>query len=81
MFALTDLDNFVSINLKCDPEEAVLLREQYDAVMPGYHMSKKHWNTILMNGSVNDKLLKKWIDDSYNLVVAGLSKKEQDALK
>lgn len=81
MFALTDLDNFVSINLKCDPEEAVSLREQYDAVQPGYHMNKKHWNTILVNGSVNDKLLKKWIDDSYNLVVAGLSKKEQDALK
>lgn len=81
MFALTDIEAFESINLKCEPEQAVLLREQFNAVQPGYHMSKKHWNTILMDGSVNDKLVRKWIDDSYNLVISGLSKKDQELLK
>lgn len=81
MFALTGIDSFASINLKCDPEEAILLREQYAAVQPGYHMSKKHWNTIVMDGSVSDKLVRKWIDDSYDLVVSGLSKKESQILK
>lgn len=77
MFALTDIDSFVSINLKCDPENAVLLREQYEAVKPGYHMNKKHWNTVLVRGSYGDKLLKEWIDDSYQLVVKSLPKKIQ----
>ncbi|MBX2896154.1 MAG: MmcQ/YjbR family DNA-binding protein [Cyclobacteriaceae bacterium] len=72
MFALADVTIFESINLKCDPEEAMLLREQYPAVLPGYHMNKKHWNTVLMNEGLPDKLVKKWIDDSYKLVVAGL---------
>ncbi len=72
MFALADVTIFESINLKCDPEEAILLREQYPAVLPGYHMNKKHWNTVQMNEGLPDKLVKKWIDDSYKLVVAGL---------
>jgi predicted DNA-binding protein (MmcQ/YjbR family) len=80
LFALTNLENFVSINLKCDPEEAVLLREKYDAVLPGYHMNKKHWNTILMNGSIGDKLIKQWIDHSYALVVSSLTKKQKEEL-
>lgn len=74
MFALTDLDSFASVNLKCDPETGVQLREQYPAVLPGYHMNKKHWNTILMDGSIPDSLLMQWIDDSYELVVASLTK-------
>jgi predicted DNA-binding protein (MmcQ/YjbR family) len=69
MFALTDMENFGSINLKCLPEDAVQLRERYAAVQPGYHMNKKHWNTVIMDGSVPDKLVKEWIDQSYNLVV------------
>lgn len=81
MFALTDLENFESVNLKCDPEKAVQLREEFPAVIPGYHMSKKHWNTILIDGSIPDKLLKTWIDDSYNLVAVSLSKKLQLDLK
>ncbi len=81
MFALTDLENFESVNLKCDPEKAMQLREEYPAVLPGYHMSKKHWNTVLMDGSVADKMVKIWIDDSYNLVAASLSKKLQQELK
>jgi predicted DNA-binding protein (MmcQ/YjbR family) len=68
MFALTDVENFESINLKSLPEEAIQLREQYPAVQPGYHMNKKHWNTVIMDGSVSDKLVKDWIDQSYNLV-------------
>jgi len=74
MFALTDVERFESINLKCDPGQAVQLREEFPAVLPGYHMNKKHWNTVLMDGSVGDKHLKAWIDDSYNLVAASLNK-------
>lgn len=74
MFALTDLESFHSINLKCDPEISVQLREQYASVLPGFHMNKKHWITVLMDGSVADKLLNQWIDSSYQLVAASLSK-------
>jgi len=74
MFALTDLEQFESINLKCDPERAMQLREEFPAVLPGYHMSKKHWNTVLMDGSIPDRTIRSWIDDSYDLVVASLSK-------
>ena len=75
MFALTNVDLFTSVNLKCDPEEAVRLREKYDAVQPGYHMNKKHWNTVLMDGSIPDAKIKHWINHSYELVVASLPKK------
>ncbi|GIL21822.1 MAG: hypothetical protein BroJett042_03350 [Bacteroidota bacterium] len=80
MFALADVTVFESINLKCDPEQAVLLREQYPAVLPGYHMNKKHWNTVLMDGSLPDKLVKQWIDNSYNLVAARLPAKVRAGL-
>ncbi|WPP50905.1 MmcQ/YjbR family DNA-binding protein [Catalinimonas niigatensis] len=75
IFALTNIDTFESVNLKCDPEQAVLLREQYAEVQPGYHMNKKHWNTVNLNGSVGDKLLKEWIDHSYSLVFNSLPAK------
>ena len=81
MFALTDINEFISVNLKCDPEKAILLREQYGAVQPGYHMNKQHWNTILMDGSIMDELFKKWIKESYDLVIKKMSKKEQEELK
>jgi predicted DNA-binding protein (MmcQ/YjbR family) len=80
MFALADVDQFDSINLKCEPERAIELREEYPGVMPGYHMNKKHWNTILMDGSINDTLIKSWIDHSYNLVVSSLPKRQKIAL-
>ncbi len=80
MFALTGIEQYKSINLKCDPEYAIELREQYPAIIPGYHMSKKHWNTVMMDGSVPMKLVKKMIDDSYNLVAASLPKKEREKL-
>lgn len=81
VFALADVNLFESINLKCDPEQAVELREQYPAVIPGYHMNKKHWNTVLMDGSLPDKLVKGWIDHSYTLVVAGLPGKVKGELR
>jgi predicted DNA-binding protein (MmcQ/YjbR family) len=68
IFAITNVETFEGINLKCDPERAIQLREQYDAVQPGYHMNKKHWNTVVMDGSISDKLVKEWIDHSYELV-------------
>jgi len=74
MFALTDTHDDFSINLKCDPEKAIELRERYPAVIPGYHMNKKHWNTINVEGSIPDELLYQWIDDSYFLIVEKLSK-------
>jgi predicted DNA-binding protein (MmcQ/YjbR family) len=75
IFAITDIDKFESINLKCDPEKAEDLRARYNAIQPGYHMNKKHWNTVVNHSDVNDKLLKQMIDDSYNLVIQGLPKK------
>lgn len=81
VFALTNINGFSSINLKCDPETAVELREKYTAVQPGYHMNKKHWNTVLIDGSIPDKLLRQWIDESYQLVVSGLTKTQKTALE
>lgn len=80
MFALTDLEGDLSINLKCDPEKAVELRELYPCVMPGYHMNKRHWNTILLDGSVPDQLIRQWIDHSYAMVVEKLTKKQRNEL-
>jgi len=70
MFMLLPLNNIpLQFNVKCDPEEALELREQYpEAVLPGYHMSKKHWNTILINGVLSNKQMTNMIDESYQLV-------------
>lgn len=65
----------LQFNVKCSPEEAEALREQHPCVQPGYHMNKKHWNTILADGTASDSLLRKWIDDSYTLVVESLPAK------
>ena len=81
MFALSSIDIFESINLKCDPETAIQLREEYEGVVPGYHMNKKHWNTVRTDGSIPDKLIYEWIDDSYRLVVGKLSRAEQKRLE
>ncbi len=81
MFLLTDLENPDSINVKCDPLKAIELRERYPAVQPGYHMNKRHWNTVLLDGSVPDDLIFQWIDESYDLVVAGLPLKIRKKLK
>lgn len=68
IFALVSLDGELSINLKCDPAYALELREHNPSVTPGYHMNKKHWNTIIIDGTVPDKEIFSWIDHSYNLV-------------
>lgn len=81
MFALTDVDEFASVNLKCDPEEAALLRERYAGVLPGYHMNKRHWNTVMTDGSVGDQLITTLIDHSYDLVVAKLPKKDRATIQ
>lgn len=81
MFCLTNLNPPLSINLKCEPEKALELREEYEFVRPGYHMNKQHWNTVDLDGVVNPKLIFTWIDDSYSLVVASLTKKLQEELK
>ena len=78
MFLLSNLTLPISINIKCDPELAVELREKYEAVSPGYHMNKVHWNTVILDGSITDKYIYEWIDLSYELIVKGLAKKERD---
>lgn len=77
LFALTDTEADFSINLKCDPEKAIELRERYPAVQPGYHMNKKHWNTVYIDGSIDDEQIHEWIDDSYRLVILKIPKKDQ----
>lgn len=76
VFLLTGLDS-PSFNVKCDPEWAVELREQYSEVLPGFHMNKKHWNTVHTDGALTNKQLREMIDHSYNLVFASLPKKLQ----
>jgi len=68
IFALVNLEGDLSINLKCDPARAIELRERYLSVIPGYHMNKKHWNTIYVDGTVPDKEILSWVDHSYDLV-------------
>ena len=80
MFALVSLDDGSKVNLKCDPAKAVELREQYFEIVPGWHMNKRHWNTVTFNQSLPDSLVKELIDHSYNLVVASLPKKKQRLL-
>lgn len=81
IFLLAGLDApTLQFNVKCDPERAIEWREQFSAVLPGYHMNKKLWNTVLVDGSIPAKLLREMIDDSYNLVVASLPKKDREGL-
>jgi predicted DNA-binding protein (MmcQ/YjbR family) len=82
MFALTSLERLpLSVALKCDPDRAVELRERYAAVQPGYHLNKRHWNSVEIDGSVSDAEVRGWIDDSYGLVVRGLRKADREALE
>ncbi|OGX84425.1 MmcQ/YjbR family DNA-binding protein [Hymenobacter coccineus] len=74
IFALTDLQTFASVNLKCDPERAAELREQHDYVLPGFHMNKKHWNTVLLGTGAPDAKVRAWTAESYQLVAAALPK-------
>lgn len=74
LFVLTDIDSFEQISLKADPEDVVRLQEQYDAVSPGYHLNKRHWITVRLDGTIRDRDLFSWISASYALVVKGLPK-------
>jgi predicted DNA-binding protein (MmcQ/YjbR family) len=80
MFLLTNINKELSMNVKCEEDIAVELREEYSAVLPGYHMNKRYWNTVLIDGSVSDDLLKSWIDKSYHLVIEKMPKKKQAEL-
>jgi len=86
MYALSGLTSWENgeprINLKCDPEKAMLLREKYpESVLPGYHMNKQLWNTVVLNGELTPKQVLQFIDDSYTLVVSSLTKKLKEELK
>jgi predicted DNA-binding protein (MmcQ/YjbR family) len=81
IFLLASLEKIpLQINLKCDPEYAVELRERYDSVQPGYHMNKSHWNTVIIDGTFPHKELKDMIDHSYEQVVKGLKKTDKEKL-
>ncbi len=81
MFALVSLDDVpLRMNLKCEPETAIELRANHEAVIPGYHMSKKHWNTLVFDGTLSDDFITEWIDHSYERVVSGMTKKAQREL-
>jgi predicted DNA-binding protein (MmcQ/YjbR family) len=81
MFALyTDDDDGLRLNLKCDPDRAIGLREQHESIIPGYHMNKKHWNTLILDGSLKAGLVKELIRHSYDLVFASLPKNLRDSL-
>lgn len=76
MFLLVSMDaDPLQFNVKCDPHKAIELRDQYSSVLPGYHMNKKHWNTVIVDGSLPARLLKEMIDDSYSLVAPKAKKK------
>ena len=79
MFAAISLSDAQRANLKCDPEKAVTLRTSYTAVIPGYHMNKKHWNTVYFNGDIEPSMIKSLIDHSYELVYHGLTRKQKTA--
>jgi predicted DNA-binding protein (MmcQ/YjbR family) len=80
MFALLDVDDFSAVVLKCNPEKAIEYRERYTGVRPGYHMNKKHWNSVQANEDVPDSVFFEMIDESYCQVVAGLTKKVRNEL-
>ncbi len=81
IFLLTGIMNVpISLNLKAEPEQALEWREQYDAVQPGYHMNKKHWNTVKLDGSISSEFIREMILHSYERVKSGLTKKQKEEL-
>lgn len=81
MFALLDLNAWpIHINVKCDPEHAVILRDRYpESIVPAYHMNKTHWNTVICTAEISEVLLKEFIDESYRLVYNKIPKKNRNA--
>ena len=80
IFALTDIEIFESVNLKCDPKRALKLRETTDGIIPGFHMNKKHWNTVFVTGLVRDELIIELLNHSYDMVVLGMSNRQKTEL-
>jgi predicted DNA-binding protein (MmcQ/YjbR family) len=81
MFALLSWESDpLQINLKSLPEDAIVYRNLYPSVQPGYHMNKKHWNTVILDGTVSDEIIKEMIDESYDLIVSKLTKRAREAL-
>lgn len=81
MFALTNIEAYDFVNLKCDPERAITLREEYEGINPGWHMNKVHWNSVKTSADVEDELFKELIRHSYDLIVESLPKKTKEDLK
>lgn len=81
IFALADTDDFSRINLKCDPVKAATLRTLYEEVQPGFHMNKRHWNSVDPQGTLDEEIIEEWIKNSYELVIETLSRKKQRELK
>jgi len=81
MFAITDLEEEFSITLKAKPEDVIKLTERYENIRGAYHFNKKHWINIKITGSISDAFIKNLIDNSYNLVISGMTKKQQKLLK
>ena len=81
IFSIANLEGDLAVALKNDPEKNIELREEYPAVIPGYHLNKKHWNTVKIDGSLSDDMIKNLIDESYDLVVLSLTNKKQQEIK
>jgi predicted DNA-binding protein (MmcQ/YjbR family) len=82
IFAISNLRGVpLEVSLKCDPDVAFALRSRYASVRPGYHLNKRHWNTVTLDGSISDEEVEAMVDDSYDLVVAGLTRSERDAIR
>ena len=80
IFAITSIDDYEFVNLKCDPEYAADLRERESGIKPGWHMNKTHWNSVMTDGTVSEKLFKELVDHSYDLIVESLPKKLKEEL-
>lgn len=81
MYALTDIDDEpLRLSLKCEPMYAISLRQDYKSIIPGYHLNKQHWNTLIMDGTIPDKLIRQLIDHSYELVFKSLTKAKREEI-
>lgn len=81
MFAIITEDaGLLKVSLKCEPEIAAVLRESYESVAPGYHLNKRHWNTVTLDGGVEDARVLEWVDDSYDLVVESLPRRVRNEI-
>lgn len=81
IFCFANLRGQLSINIKCDPVEALEMREVFTSVFPGFHMNKTHWNTVIIDGSISDGMIKVWIEKSYKLVISKLTRKDKALFK